>query len=59
VDTWVSTAEFWETIRTRAQYWGSRLGAPGKDRQGPAYAECLFHDRPIPVQALPGLEDLS
>ncbi len=57
--TWVSTEAFWDTIRTRAQYWGSRLGVPGADQQGPAYAECLFHDGPIPVQTLPGLEEPS
>lgn len=56
-ETWVSTAAFWETIRTRAQYWGARLGVPGEIHQGPAYAECLFHDGPIPVQTLPGLEE--
>ena len=47
-DTRVSSEEFWEAIRTRAAYWGSRIGAE--------YGEPLYVDGPLPLTTLPGLE---
>lgn len=47
-ETFVESAEFWESIRTRAAYWGSRIHA--------AYGEPLYTDGPVAVSILPGLE---
>lgn len=48
--TLVSSAEFWDAIRTRAAYWGDRIGV--------AYAEPLFADGPLAAATLPGLESI-
>jgi len=48
VETYVSSPEFWDTITTRAAYWGSRIGA--------AYGEPLYTREPLPLDILPGLE---
>jgi bacillithiol biosynthesis deacetylase BshB1 len=45
--TYISSASFWETIRTRAAYWGSRINA--------AYGEPLYTDGPIGADLPPGL----
>ena len=52
-DTHISTPAFWESIRNRAAYWGSRMDSP----RNPAYGETLYSDGPIPVDAIPGLEN--
>ena len=49
--TFVSSPEFWEGIRTRAAYWGGRIGV--------AYGEPLFADGPIGLGSLPGLGEKS
>ena len=46
--TLISSKQFWDTIETRAAYWGSRIGV--------AYGEVLCSDGPIGVSSLPGLE---
>jgi bacillithiol biosynthesis deacetylase BshB1 len=46
--TYVSSEAFWESIRTRAQYWGSRIGT--------AYGESLHALAPVAVDLPPGLE---
>ncbi len=46
--TLVSSEEFWDAIRTRAAYWGSRIGVD--------YGEPLYTDGPLPLTTLPGLE---
>lgn len=51
VETYVSSAGFWESIQQRAAYWGSRIGV--------AYGETLFSDGPIAVSTLPGIEEAS
>ena len=51
VETYVSSAGFWESIQQRAVYWGSRIGV--------AYGEALFSDGPIAVSTLPGIEEAS
>jgi len=45
--TFVSSQAFWENIRTRAAYWGSRIGA--------AYGEPLYSEGPVGVVVPPGL----
>ena len=47
-ETLVSSEEFWEAIRARAAYWGSRIGVD--------YGEPLYADGPLPLTTLPGLE---
>lgn len=47
--TYISTPEFWETIRTRAAYWGHRVGV--------LYGEPLYYPGPIGVAYPPGLEE--
>ena len=46
--TYVSSEAFWESIRNRAAYWGSRIGV--------TYGETLYALEPIPVTFPPGLE---
>ncbi len=46
--TYVSSEAFWTFIRTRAEYWGSRIGA--------VFGEPLYTLEPIPVSYPPGLE---
>jgi len=46
-ETYVSSAKFWEDIRTRAAFWGSQAGV--------RFAEPLFHEGPIGVALPPGL----
>lgn len=50
-DTLVASQEFWESIRTRAAYWGHRAQV--------AYGEPLFSDVPLVLNDLPGLGDRS
>lgn len=45
--TYISTPEFWESIRVKAAYWGSQIGAQ--------YGEPLHADSPLGVETLPGL----
>lgn len=47
-ETFVSSPAFWDGIKTRAAYWGSRIGV--------AYAEPLHTLGPLGVDSLPGLE---
>jgi bacillithiol biosynthesis deacetylase BshB1 len=46
--TYVSSKAFWDGIRSRAAYWGSRIGV--------AYGEPLYHEGPVGVTAIPGAE---
>ncbi len=46
--TQISSEAFWENIRTRARYWGSRIGAD--------YAEPIYAEGPVGVALPPGLE---
>ncbi len=46
--TLVSSAGFWDAIRTRAAHWGNRIGV--------TYGEPLFTEGPIATKTLPGLE---
>lgn len=46
--TWVSSARFWESIRTRAAHWGSMIGVD--------YGEPLYINGPLAAKTLPGLE---
>jgi LmbE family N-acetylglucosaminyl deacetylase len=46
--TYISTPEFWESIRVKAAYWGAQIGAQ--------YGEALYADSPLGVEILPGLE---
>jgi bacillithiol biosynthesis deacetylase BshB1 len=48
-DTYVSSAGFWENIRIRAAYWGSRIGVD--------YGEPLYMDGPAGLAVPPGLEE--
>lgn len=54
--TSVSSERFWEAMRARAVYWGARIGAGQANAQGVHLAECLYHEGPVPVAGLPGLE---
>lgn len=45
--TFVSSEAFWDGIRSRAEYWGGRIGVP--------YGEPLYHEGPVGVSTLPGL----
>lgn len=47
--TYVASEAFWESIRTRAAYWGHRVNV--------AYGEPLFADRPVGVDLPPVLGD--
>ncbi len=47
-ETLVSSSEFWDAIRTRASYWGDRVGVD--------YGEPLYSDGPLALMTLPGLE---
>jgi bacillithiol biosynthesis deacetylase BshB1 len=47
--TYISSEAFWENIRVRAAYWGSRIGV--------AYGEPLYFDGPIGVAVPPGLAE--
>ncbi|MBI5091812.1 MAG: bacillithiol biosynthesis deacetylase BshB1 [Candidatus Hydrogenedentes bacterium] len=49
--TFISTPEFWESIRTKAAYWGAQIGV--------SYGEALHADSPVGIELLPGLEDTS
>ncbi len=46
--TLISSEQFWESIRTRAAYWGNRIGV--------AYGEVLCGDGPLGLDLPPGLE---
>lgn len=48
VQTFISSASFWESIQTRAAYWGSRIRAK--------YGEPLYTDGTMGVAFPPGLE---
>ncbi len=48
--THISSAAFWEQIRTRALYWGNRIGVK--------YGETLFVDGPVGVALPPGIDAL-
>jgi len=47
-ETHISGKAFWESIQTRAAYWGSRIGA--------SYGEAFYAEGPIGIGLLPGLE---
>ena len=49
-DTVVSSRAFWDSIETRAVYWGGRAGV--------RYGEPLYADGPTALTSLPGLEVL-
>ncbi|MCP4643266.1 MAG: bacillithiol biosynthesis deacetylase BshB1 [bacterium] len=53
--TYVASEEFWESIKTRAAYWGTRMGRQPREGQKTLYGEGLFKDGPIPIDTLPGL----
>jgi len=46
--TYVSSPEFWDFVRTRAAYWGNRIGV--------RYGEPLYITRPLGIDTLPNLE---
>jgi bacillithiol biosynthesis deacetylase BshB1 len=46
--TYVSSPEFWDSVTTRAEYWGSRVGVQ--------FGEPLYADGPLLLNYLPGLE---
>ena len=48
--TRIASPEFWDSIQTRAAYWGSRIQV--------RYAEALYSNSPVAVTMLPGLEVL-
>ncbi len=45
--TYISSERFWTQIRTRAEYWGGRIGV--------SYGEPFFGDGPLGIDSLPGL----
>ncbi len=45
--TYISSKSFWESITTRAAYWGSRIGE--------TYGEALYPDGSLKLDSLPGL----
>ena len=49
-ETFISSEAFWESIRTRAAYWGRQIGAE--------YGEPLCATRPVAVRFPPGLEEM-
>lgn len=44
--TQISSEKFWNSIQTRAAYWGTRIGVE--------YGEALYADGPVAVDLLPG-----
>lgn len=48
--TYIASEGFWQSIETRARYWGQRAGFK--------YGEPLFFSGPLPVRSLPGLGEL-
>jgi bacillithiol biosynthesis deacetylase BshB1 len=46
--TYISTPEFWESIRAKAAYWGARIDV--------RYGEPLYTEGPVGIRSLPGLE---
>jgi N-acetylglucosamine malate deacetylase 1 len=48
--TYVSSEAFWQSIETRARYWGQRIGV--------TYAETLYADEPIALDFPPGITAL-
>jgi len=48
-ETMISGEKFWVGIRTRAAYWGYRIGVE--------YGEPLFSDMPVLLESLPGLKE--
>lgn len=46
--TYVSSEGFWNSIQTRAEYWGQRIGAK--------HAETLYTLEPLTLDTLPGIE---
>lgn len=46
--THISSAEFWDSIQTRAAHWGARIGA--------RFGEALYTEGPLGVAVPPGLE---
>ncbi len=46
--TYISSEAFWDSIRTRAAYWGSRINV--------AYGEALYGPQPLGLDLPPGLE---
>jgi N-acetylglucosamine malate deacetylase 1 len=63
-ETYIASEQFWEAMRARAAYWGTRLVSihgvnqhtADQVNKGVLYGECLFSDVPIAVDVLPGLE---
>lgn len=51
VPTYVSSPQFWEFVRTRAAYWGNRIGVE--------YGEPLYITRPLGIDSLPTLETIE
>jgi len=49
--TFISSEGFWESIRTRAAYWGSRINA--------VYGEPLYAPGPVGLDLPPGLERIA
>lgn len=49
--TYVSSPEFWDFVRTRAAYWGNRIGVK--------YGEPLYITRPVGIDSLPMLETIE
>ena len=49
--TFISSETFWESIRTRAAYWGNRIQA--------TYGEPLYADHPVGIGLPPGLENAT
>ncbi len=47
--TYVASREFWESVETRASYWGHQIGVK--------YGEPLFLDGPLGMTAPPGIEE--
>jgi len=46
--TYVSSEGFWNSIQTRSEYWGQRIGV--------AHAETLYALEPLAIDSLPGIE---
>ncbi len=46
--TRISSKLFWDSIRSKAAYWGNQIGVD--------YGETLFSDGPVALKSLPGLE---
>lgn len=54
--TFISSQRFWDGIRSRAAYWGTRLATAYPRDGGPVYGEVLFSDGPLAMESLPGLD---